>query len=204
MAIPSFDLSQQHEDQYLVQQIRSGDYAAFTHLYNKYARPLTQYGLKFNVGLPAIEDCLHDVFTWIWTHRQKLEVRHSIKSYLFKAVRTSLLHTLEKTNKFRALEQEDGNGYDFDLELSPESLALQNESLRLMRLQIESLLSRLTAKQKEVIYLRYYEGLCFEDIARNMNLSVKACYKIMGRAIATLRESIPNSWALLLILLHLH
>lgn len=204
MAIPSFDLSQQHEEHYLVEQIRSGDYAAFTRLYNKYARPLTQYGLKFNVGLPAIEDCLHDVFTWIWAHRHKLEVRHSIKSYLFKAVRTSLLHTLEKTNKFTALQQEEDNGYHFELELSPEGLLLENENLRLVRSQIEQLLNRLTAKQKEVIYLRYYEGLCFEDIARNMNLSVKACYKIMGRAIATLRESIPNSWALLLLLLHLH
>lgn len=203
MAIPSFDLSQQHEDQYLVQQIRSGDYAAFTRIYNKYAPPLTQYGLKFNVGLAAIEDCLHDVFTWIWAHRAKLEVRHSIKSYLFKAVRTSLLHTLEKTNKFRALEEE-GNGYHFELELSPEGLLLENENLRLVRSQIGQLLNRLTAKQKEVIYLRYYEGLCFEDIAQNMNLSVKACYKIMGRAITTLRESIPNSWALLLLLIHLH
>jgi DNA-directed RNA polymerase specialized sigma24 family protein len=55
--------------------------------------------------------------------------------------------------------------------------------------------------QKEVIYLRYYEGLNFEDIAQSMNLSVKASYKLMGRAIATLREKIPGSLVLLIILL---
>ncbi|HEX6427063.1 MAG TPA: sigma factor-like helix-turn-helix DNA-binding protein, partial [Niastella sp.] len=46
---------------------------------------------------------------------------------------------------------------------------------------------------KEVIYLRYYEGLNFEDIAQSMNLSVKACYKLMGRAITTLRENMVCS-----------
>ena len=52
-----------------------------------------------------------------------------------------------------------------------------------------------------MIYLRYYEGLNFEEIARNMNLSVKACYKLMGRAITILREKIPGSLVLLIILL---
>lgn len=204
MTNPSFDLNQQHEDQYLIQQIRSGDYAAFTQLYNKYAPALTQYGLKFNAGLAVIEDSLHDVFVWVWAKRHKLEVRHSIKSYLFKAVRTSILHALEKTNKFSSLEQEEENGYHFELELSPEGLVLQNENMRLVKEQVAGLLNRLTAKQKEVIYLRYYEDLCFEDIALNMNLSVKACYKIMGRAITTLRENIPNSRVLLIFLLYLH
>lgn len=187
-----------------MQQIRSGNYTAFTRLYNKYAQALTQYGLKFNAGLPVIEDSLHDVFVWIWANRHKLEVRHSIKSYLFKAVRTSILHALEKTKKFRSLDQEEENSYQFELELSPEGLVLQNEHQRMVSGQIAVLLNRLTAKQKEVIYLRYYEGLCFEDIALSMNLSVKACYKIMGRAITTLRENIPNARVLLLLLLYLH
>ena len=197
MANASTDLNNLHEDNALIKQIKSGNYDAFTLLYNKYIRQLTQYGLKFNTDLPVIQDCLHDVFVWLWSNRHKLEIHHSVKSYLFKAVRTSILHILEKNNKLRTLED---NEYNFDLELSPESLMLQNEN----RKQIESLLCKLTARQKEVIYLRYYEGLNFEDIAQNMNLSVKASYKLMGRAIATLRENVPSSRVLFILLLHLH
>lgn len=196
----SSDLNNLNEDNALIKQIKSGDYDAFTRLYNKYIRHLTQYGLKFNVDLPVIQDCLHDVFVWLWSNRYKLEIHHSVKSYLFKAVRTSLLHILEKNNKLSSL----GDEYNFELELSPESLMLQNENSKQIREQIESLLCKLTAKQKEVIYLRYYEGLNFEDIAQNMNLSVKASYKLMGRAIATLRENVPSSRVLLIILLHFH
>ncbi len=189
------------EDKSLIDQMRSGDYAAFTLLYNKYIRQLTQYGLKFLPDLPAVEDCLHDVFVWVWTNRQKLDIHYSVKSYLFKSVRTSILHVLEKQNRYQSLQTGDEHAYPFELQLTPEALVLHNENRRLIRQQIEQVLLALTPKQKEVIYLRYYEGLNFEDIAQGMNLSVKACYKLMGRAIATLRENIPGSLVLLIILL---
>jgi RNA polymerase sigma factor (sigma-70 family) len=196
-----FESNTAHEDKSLVIKIKSGDYEAFTLLYNKYIRPLTQYGLKFIVDLPAVEDCLHDVFVWLWTNRHKLSIDYSVKSYLFKSVRTSMLHLLEKQNRLSALHPEQEHEYRFELQLTPEAQVLQNEHMRLIRQQIESVLNKLTAKQKEVIYLRYYEGLCFEDIAQNMNLSVKACYKLMGRAIATLRENIPDSLVVLVLLM---
>jgi RNA polymerase sigma factor (sigma-70 family) len=181
------------EDKSLIVQIRSGDYDAFTLLYNKYIRPLTQYGLKFIPDLPAVEDCLHDVFVWVWTNRQKLDIHSSVKSYLFKSVRTSILHVLEKQNRLQSLQTGDEHTYPFELQLTPEALVLHNENRRLIRQQIEQVLLALTPKQKEVIYLRYYEGLNFEDIAQSMNLSVKACYKLMGRAITTLRENMVCS-----------
>jgi RNA polymerase sigma factor (sigma-70 family) len=153
--------------------------------------------------LPAVEDCLHDVFVWLWANRHKLDMHTSVKSYLFKAVRTTMLHGLQKQNRLRGLNTGDEPGYPFELHLTPETRVLQNESQRQLRQQIDSVLNVLTAKQKEVIYLRYYEGLNFEEIARNMNLSVKACYKLMGRAITILREKIPGSLVLLIILLFL-
>lgn len=195
-----FDSHNAQEDKSLINRIRSGDYAAFTLLYNKYVSPLTQYGLKFIPDLPAVEDCLHDVFVWVWTNRRQLDFHHSVKSYLFKSVRTSMLHWLEKQNRLQPLHAGEEHGYPFELQLSPEALVVDNEDRRLIRQQIENVLSRLTAKQKEVIYLRYYEGLNFEDIAQSLNLSVKACYKLMGRAIATLREHMPGSLALLVIM----
>ncbi|MFL5744592.1 MAG: RNA polymerase sigma factor [Niastella sp.] len=189
------------EDKSLIVAIRSGDYDAFTLLYNKYIQPLTQYGLKFITDLPAVEDCLHDVFVWLWANRQRLDLHTSVKSYLFKAVRTTMMHWLQKQNRLRGLNPGDEQGYLFELQLTPETRVLHNENQRQVRQQIESVLSTLTAKQKEVIYLRYYEGLNFEEIARNMNLTVKACYKLMGRAISILREKIPGSLVLFIILL---
>jgi RNA polymerase sigma factor (sigma-70 family) len=196
-----FAFNAAQEDKSLIARIQSGDYDAFTLLYNKYSRPLTQYGLKFMNDLPTIEDCLHDVFVWLWTNRDRLTIQYSIKSYLFKAVRLAVLHRVEKQNRVHALQAAKEHTYQFDLQLTPEALVLHDEHQRMVRQQIESVLNKLTAKQKEVIYLRYYEGLRFEDVARNMNLSVKACYKLMGRALATMREYILDPTILILYLM---
>ena len=199
MSWQPFDSNMAQEDKLLIIKIKSGDYDAFTVLYNKYIRQLTQYGLKFITDLHTVEDCLHDVFVWLWTNRDRFSIDYSVKSYLFKSVRTSIIHLIEKQNRLTPLQPGQEHDYPFELQLTPEHLVLHNENMRLIRQQIEGVLSKLTAKQKEVIYLRYYEGLRFEDIAQNMNLSVKACYKLMGRAIATLRENIPDSLVLLVI-----
>lgn len=196
------DVHTAHEDLSLMQRMRSGDYDAFTLLYNKYSRPLAQYGLKFIDDVSTTEDCLHDVFVWLWSNRERLHIQVSVKSYLFKAVRTSILHRLQKQNKVHPLQTQQEHEYRFELQLTPEAQVLQNEQQQLVRQQIEQVLGKLTARQKEVIYLRYYEGLRFEDIARNMNLSVKACYKLIGRALATMREHIFDPMVFLVILFH--
>ncbi len=118
-------------------------------LYNKYIQPLTQYGLKFIADLPAVEDCLHDVFVWLWANRQKLDMHTSVKSYLFKAVRTTMLHWLQKQNRLRGLNIGDETGYPFELQLTPETLVLHNENQRQLRQQIESVLNTSLAKQKK-------------------------------------------------------
>ena len=104
-----------------------------------------------------------------------------------------MLHWLQKQNRLQSLSAGEDQVYTFELQLTPETLVLHNEQQRQIRQQIEAVLLTLTAKQKEVIYLRYYEGLNFEDIAQNMNLSVKACYKLMGRALTVLRENMVCS-----------
>ncbi|PIG97211.1 hypothetical protein CS542_07460 [Pedobacter sp. IW39] len=50
-------------------------------------------------------------------------------------------------------------------------------------------IEKLSVRQYEVIYLRYYEGLSFKDISEIMNISAKGTYKLLGRAIAVMRKN---------------
>lgn len=99
---------------------------------NKYIRQLTQYGLKFISDLPAVEDCLHDVFVWLWANRQKLNIHSSVKSYLFKSVRASMLHWLQKQHRLQTLNTGDEPSCPFELQLTPETLFVHNEQRRLI------------------------------------------------------------------------
>lgn len=182
-------------------RMASGDYSAFTTLYDQYAEPLTTYGLKFTNDVNTVRDCLHDVFVSLWSRRETLLITTSFKGYLFKSIRTAILQKTNKSRKLRHLTEDNEEAYDFHLSLSPEETFIDSENSRQLYENIQSLLTRLTPKQKEVIYLRYYHDLSFEEIAGQLDLSVKACYKLMNRAMTELRQSLPH--VCLLLFFHL-
>ena len=64
-------------------------------------------------------------------------------------------------------------------------------------------LNQLSPRQKEVLYLRYFEELEYNEIAGMMDISVKGVYKLNSRALETLRGilDMPNSGIISMLLL---
>ena len=178
------------EDREIVDLINLENRPAFNELYRRYVKLLTYYGLGLTKDIQVIEDCLHDLFLWVWTKRGTLLIQHSIKSYLFKSLRTSIVHRLEKDHRLDLISEEENeldrlSDLSFTVELS--SFIQEDEAAK--RKNFNQLFKDLTARQKELIYLRYKEEMSFEDMAVHFNISLKGCYKLMARAIASLREA---------------
>jgi len=64
-------------------------------------------------------------------------------------------------------------------------------------------LNQLTPRQKEVIYLRYFEELDYEEIATIMDITIKATYKLRARGLDILRQIMNSSNSSLVVLLAL-
>ncbi|KIO74702.1 hypothetical protein TH53_24800 [Pedobacter lusitanus] len=179
------------DDTELVNQIKQHNKHAFDELYNRFIKTLTGYGLRLTDDVQIIEDSLHDVFVWIWTNRAKFEIRYSLKSYLIKSVRTTIIHKLKTQQKnvhtdFADNEEEILN--DFSFYNSVETEFISKESYKSTAVKVLAMLETLSPKQKELIHLRYYQGMSFKEIASLLNISIKGCYKLMGRAIDGLRQ----------------
>jgi RNA polymerase sigma factor (sigma-70 family) len=194
---------EQPDEKVLLKQMALGNYSAFTLLYKKYVKQLMHYGLKFTTDIQLIEDAIHDLFVWLWNNRSQFLIQASLKSYLLKSIRTSLLQKISKGQKLELLENEE-NAYPFQLFISTEDQYISSEDAGILKERVAHLLSLLTPKQKEVIYLRFYQGLSFDEIAQNMELSVKACYKLMGRAISELRKTSLQTVLVLILLVLLN
>ena len=80
-----------------------------------------------------------------------------------------------------------------EIQFAIDSIIIQKETDLAMKVQINKALQQLTDKQREAIFLRFYEELSYVEIAGVMNISVKATYKLMARALNELKElfSIP-------------
>jgi RNA polymerase sigma factor (sigma-70 family) len=75
----------------------------------------------------------------------------------------------------------------------------ENESA--IKQELQGTISKLTSRQREAIFLKFYERLSYEEISIVMGISVKSTYKIMARSLGFLRENLSKSDFLLLLFL---
>jgi RNA polymerase sigma factor (sigma-70 family) len=170
---------------------RHGNRKAYAELYNIFSVQLYSYGMKFTKDITLVEDAIHDLFCTLWTSRERLSQPFSVKNYLFKSLRNSIYKKLNTTT----LLVEDEEILDFHFELSIDEKLAQNEHFLQMKKQVEQALEKLTSRQREIIYYRFYQNLEFDEIADIMNMQVRATYKLTARALEALRELIPAAYA---------
>jgi len=173
-----------------------GNTMAWEELYAVWFRKLFNYGRKFSPDEGLIEDVIQDIFLTLW-QQGSLEVR-SPDSYLFTAFRNNLLRKikLDRGKQLESLSDE----YDFHIELSPDQLMIRNERRNENRRKISHALATLTSRQREFIFLKYYQQLSYQEIAEIMDISAKAVYKLAARAIQLLRRELESEQCMLIAL----
>ncbi len=148
-----------------------------------------------------VKDAIHDLFVKLWNSKSNLGDVTAIRSYLLVSLRSTLYNRL-KQNK-RTVVKEINEEHQFEMVFSVESDFIKKETKSAQAQKLIDALNQLTPRQKEIIYLRYFEELDYEEIASIMNITVKATYKLSARGLEALRQilNISNSSLLALIAL---
>ena len=91
----------------------------------------------------------------------------------------------------------------FSVEVSVLDTLIDEEERRRLKLMVEELLAELTPRQREAIYLRYVQGLDYEEIAQSLGMSADSVRKLVYRAMVSLRRraKLGSSLSSLLVLL---
>ncbi|WP_128546185.1 RNA polymerase sigma factor [Larkinella soli] len=171
-------------EQLLWAQFQEGDPAAFGCLIRKYYRPLFQYSTRFTRDRAQIEDCIQDCFLYLWEHRQGLSVPVSVKLYLLKSLRNRLLLEIKKASgtATSTLSEADAETDNVEQWLIQEETGLEH----LQRLK--HLVARLPERQREALYLKYFEDLSNDQIAQVMGINRQSAANFLFRALGALRE----------------
>lgn len=179
---------QQYIDPAIWEACKEGDKNAYAYIYKLYYPRLLNYGCKFTADAALVEDSIQEIFVRFWANREKLVAVRELQRYLFVSFRHYLLKLLSQYKK----SQEDitlADGYDFALEISAEQQRIAAEEQQEQLLVLSNAMHRLTPRQKEAVFFRFYENMGYEEIAAILNISVKATYKLVARAILMLRNT---------------
>lgn len=175
-----------YQDPELWQLYRQGDKEALGQLVERYYRSLKHYGLKFKVDEFVVEDCIQELFLQLWQNRLHINKTDSVKHYLFKALRHHILQYLriQKRVTFQELDWDDSEAAEAD----SESLMILKESLDMLTSTIQTQLASLPAREREALYLRYYEGLSIPEIADVMNVNRQSVSNFLQKALSKMRS----------------
>ena len=169
-------------------QIRTGSRPAFNKLFNAYIQILFDYGCKFTTDEQLVEDCIQELFVDLWRKRTQIQINHSIKHYLLLSLRRLLFRRLKS---LRSRKQEPIEGIEaemFDLELSIEEHWIARQLVEIQKNKLAQAIQQLSTRQKEAIFLRYYQEMKYEEIAVMMAISVAAVYKLVSVGVKQLRK----------------
>ena len=178
--------STDHRNEQLWKALKKGDEKALSELILLYADSLYSYGFLLCRNRETVEDCIQDLFLHLWQKRGELADIVSVRTYLTAALRNRI------TDAFRRIKgalHEDLRDEDLATESSPEQQLIESEVHSLETDLVKRSVEALPARMKQAIYLRYYAGFGYQEIAQIMEVSQQVAVNMVHRAVLKLRSA---------------
>ena len=175
-------------DRALWRAFRNGDREAFTAIYERHVYALVGYGEKIIPQREVVEDAIHDLFVDLWRRRHALGDTNTVRLYLFKGLKRKLLRTIDNRRRSLRLIGREADT-EFQLEFSHEFYLIAHQVSQERREQLAQQLAALPRREKEALYLRFYGGMEYSEMAELMQVSMKTAYNSVHNAIVRLRKS---------------
>lgn len=177
-----------NDDILLIKLIQCGDEKAFNLIFDTYFIPMCRFGYIYLNCQEEAEEVALDIFIHLWEKRMLLDIRLSLKSYLFQSVRNRCFNIIRDRRKTYSLE-------DIGDLRQEEYPFLEMEDLN--RLIEEAILS-LPAKCQEVFRRSRDKQQTYQEIAADMNISVKTVEVQMSKALKRIKDYLGDKYILFL------
>ncbi len=154
-------------------------------LFKRYHPILCNHAVRLTYSRQVAEDLVAEVFYQFWKNKVYQHVTTSYRAYLFKSVRNRAYNYLkaELKNKVPA------ENYSLESTLrQPDQYLFFTELSR----RVETLVEALPPQSKKVFILHRFEGKKYQEIAEEMQLSVRTVEVHLRRAIAALRKGLEQ------------
>ncbi len=161
----------------------------FRFFFREYYPKLYSYGYKIIQQHEALEDCLQELFTEIWRNTAKTDIK-SMNAYLYKSLQYKLFKHLAKEKKLATQSTTD---FNYPFEINADTLLLQEEENTERVARVIKLMEHLSARQREIIYLKFYKYLSYEEISEIMQISYQAARNLLSLSLKTLRKAMQEN-----------
>ena len=172
------DLTEAEAD--VLAAIADGDRNAFAQLFYRYHQELGEYVYRLTKSKIISEEVVQDAFMKVWVHRSQLPGIRSFRAYLF---------TITRNHAFNTLRDETRKAF-FNEELSPDLFKVEDPGNTLSETEemygiVEKAVAQLPRQQQKVWRMNKEEGLPYQQIADELQLSRETVKRHITLAMAS-------------------
>ncbi len=157
-------------------------------LYRWYYVPLCNHAIRFVLSREAAEDIVSEVFSSFYNRKSGEKLQGSFRAYLFASVRNRAYNyvrfemqrnlSLDKADRLSALDQQ------------PDEITEYEDLYQ----YIERTVNALPVRQRNIYMMCRVDGKKYEEVADELNISLKTVKEHMYRALQHLRKAIREKW----------
>ncbi len=166
---------------------QKGEYQAFEVLFERHSGRVHGYLRSRMADVAEVDDLVQQTFLRLHQSRSRYDASLPFLPWLFTIVRNIQVDFLRK-KKPTPVEIE-------NLQIADESSAAQGSDQADEAKLLNHTLEGLTPAQRELITLRFQEGLSFEEISKRIGSTSSTARKQVSRLVSRLRESLTDKKA---------
>ncbi|MCW3467103.1 RNA polymerase sigma factor [Chitinophaga nivalis] len=180
-------MSQEEANRLYWEQIRQGDRESLFALHHNSYFHLLRFGLKTCGDHELVKDCVNQLFLQLWEKRTGLSPVTNVRAYLFTALRRLILDQLAVDARTDAAVRKMAEEHEWS-ELSYEEMMIRVQRDEELKQRLHHAMRQLTPRQIELVRLKFFEGLSYEQIALQTSQTIKTAYNTIYDAIKVLRS----------------
>jgi len=161
--------------------------AVFEQLFKKHFRELHAYSYSLLKDWDIAEEIVQALFLKLWEKNEWAHIQTSIKSYLYKSVYHDSLNHIRRQKvqlRYQTLTAHSMKNHTDD--------AAGKLKLSELEQHLNKALNKLPEKCRAIFHLSRFEELKYQEIATQLDISIKTVETHMGKALRILRKEMKE------------
>lgn len=160
----------------LAQRLLESDERAFREVFDRYHRKIYQFAFNFLKNKDESEEVVQDTFLSFWLYRGNINITKPIAPLLFTIARRSLIDAWRKSATSLSFQERIAKQVKSSNNDTEEQVLVED-----LERFVQEGFQQLNEHQQQTFNLSRYEGLSYEEIAVEMNISKSTVkYHLVG------------------------
>lgn len=187
-------MTQYLDDKLIIKNLKEGDVLSFDSIFKKYHKKVYYFAISYLKNKEEAEDVVQEVFMNLWKNRDQINEYYVFSKYLFKITYNASCKKFRKQASDKKQMEETLQNMLFE----DNSTNLEIEYNNLLE-TANILINKLPSRQKSIFLLSLKEQLTNEQIAQQLNISIKTVENYLATAKTSLRKSLLDGRILSLL-----